>query len=115
MRLVDVVLCLVCVSLVSLGQVLLRGVSIAAANGGGQRVLSLQSGIAVAVYGSAMLMWMFILSRVPLTQAFAFFGLCFFLVPLLANQLHGDPISARTWVGAAIIAVGVVVTALPRA
>jgi undecaprenyl phosphate-alpha-L-ara4N flippase subunit ArnE len=115
MRLPDVLLCLVCVALVSLGQVLLRGVSIAAADGGIARLLSLQSGVAVAVYGLAMLMWLFVLSRVPLTQAFAFFGLCFFLVPLLAHQFHGDPIGPRTWLGAAIIAVGVIVTTAPRA
>lgn len=66
--------------------------------------------MALTIYGGAMLMWLWILGRVPITQAFAFFGLSFFLVPYLANRYLGDPISQYTWVGAVIILTGIVVT-----
>jgi undecaprenyl phosphate-alpha-L-ara4N flippase subunit ArnE len=66
--------------------------------------------VAVLIYGSAMLLWLWLLGRVPLTQAFAFFGLSFFIVPFLANRFLGDAVSVYTWLGAAVISVGVVVT-----
>jgi undecaprenyl phosphate-alpha-L-ara4N flippase subunit ArnE len=65
---------------------------------------------ALAIYGLAMLLWLWVLGRVPLTQAFAFFGLSFFIVPALAHRFLGDAVSGSTWIGAGIIAVGIVVT-----
>lgn len=110
MRSLDVLLCLVAVSLVSLGQVLLRGLSLQAVAGGFDRVLSVRTLGALGVYAVAMLIWLYVLARVPLTQAFAFFGLCFFFVPLMAHYLHGDPVGLHTWTGAIIIAIGVFVS-----
>jgi undecaprenyl phosphate-alpha-L-ara4N flippase subunit ArnE len=57
-----------------------------------------------------MLLWLWVLGRVPLSQAFAFFGLSFFLVPALAHRFLGDAVSWTTWVGATIILAGIVVT-----
>lgn len=112
MKPIDIVLCIVCVSLISVGQVLLRSMSqigFGSENPGISSWINLTSFAAVVIYGSAMIMWLWILSRVPITQAFAFFGLPFFLVPLLAHHIFGDPISVNTWVGAAIILIGVLV------
>lgn len=66
--------------------------------------------MAIVVYGAAMLLWLWILSRVPLTQAFAWFGMSFFLVPLLANRFLGDPVSPFTWIGAGVILVGILLS-----
>ena len=49
--------------------------------------------------------------RVPLRQAFAFFGLSFFIVPALANRFLGDPVTIYTWIGATVIVAGIVLTA----
>ena len=106
----DLLLCLVCVALVSLGQVMLRAASVASATGGWAAWMSLRTLAALAVYALAMSLWLYVLSRVPLTQAFAFFGLCFFLVPLMAHYFLGDPVSGSTWAGAAIIVLGVIVS-----
>jgi undecaprenyl phosphate-alpha-L-ara4N flippase subunit ArnE len=57
-----------------------------------------------------MLLWLWILGRVPLTQAFAFFGLSFFFVPILAHRFLGDAITIQTWIGAAIIMIGIIVS-----
>lgn len=107
--------CALCVGVVSTGQVLLRAASLSAAAqpGLGWRAwLNGTSVLAVVVYGTAMLLWLWILGRVPLTQAFAWFGMSFFLVPLLAHHFLGDPVSPFTWIGAGVILVGILLSAL---
>ena len=113
MRPVEILLCVACVLLVSIGQVLLRAASLAAkasSQTGIQSWLSARSLVAIAVYGCAMLLWLWLLTRVPLTQAFAFFGISFFLVPLLANRFLGDPVNVYTWLGAGVIALGIMIS-----
>lgn len=112
MKPIDIALCLICVTLVSVGQVLLRSASqigFGSPHMGVSSWINFTSFAAVFIYGSAMIMWLWILSRVAITQAFAFFGLPFFLVPLLAHHFFGDPISINTWIGAFIILIGVLV------
>ena len=113
MRLGDAALCVLCVMLVSVGQVLLRAASLLASasrESGLRPWLNGTSLLAVSVYGSAMLLWLWVLSRTPLTQAFAFFGLSFFIVPALANRFLGDPVTLYTWIGAGVIIVGILLT-----
>ncbi|MBK1690212.1 EamA family transporter [Rubrivivax gelatinosus] len=113
MKPIEAVLVVFVVLLASVGQVLMRAASIAAASSGaaGLRAwMSFTSVLAVVVYCSAMALWLWVLSRVPITQAFAFFGLSFVFVPLLASRFLGDPMSTQTWIGAAIIVLGIVVT-----
>lgn len=116
MRVVDIALCLVCVALGSTGQVLLRMASMAAARSdhpGLGGYLTGTSALAVVVYAGAMLLWAWVLSRVPLTQAFAFFGLSFVVVPLLSHRLLGDPLTPYTWAGAVVIMAGIALTNWP--
>jgi undecaprenyl phosphate-alpha-L-ara4N flippase subunit ArnE len=117
MRLIDAAWCVLCVALVSAGQVLLRAAALRGndpeSNGWGAW-LNIITLLALVVYGLAMLLWLWILSRVPLSQAFAFFGLSFVLVPLLANRFLGDPVSLATWMGAALVVAGIVVSNLIR-
>lgn len=113
MRLVDSLLCLTTVTLVSLGQVLLRQAALAAANSERSAPFNLISGstlVALVVYGAAMMLWLFVLSRVPLSYAFSYFGLSFFFVPLISGWMLNDPVGPNTWLGAAIIFVGVIVS-----
>lgn len=115
MRVVDIALCVVCVCLVSVGQVMLRAASLLAYQ---EPQIGLRAWLngttlsAIFIYGCAMLMWLWLLGRVPLSQAFAFFGLSFFLVPIIAHRFLGDAVSVNTWVGAAIIMLGIMVTNL---
>jgi undecaprenyl phosphate-alpha-L-ara4N flippase subunit ArnE len=116
MRLVDVGLCLVCVALGSTGQVLLRAASIEAAasgSGGPRGWLSLTTLMALSIYFAGLVLWTWVLSRVPLTQAFAFFGLSFVVVPMLSNRLLGDPLTPYTWAGAVVIIAGIALTNWP--
>jgi undecaprenyl phosphate-alpha-L-ara4N flippase subunit ArnE len=116
MRAADVLLCLVCVGLGSTGQVLLRTVSMAAARSAQPGLAGYLTGttaLAVVVYASGMLLWAWVLSRVPLTQAFAFFGLSFVVVPLMSHRWLGDPLTPYTWAGAVVIMFGIALTNWP--
>lgn len=116
MRVVDVGLCLVCVALGSTGQVLLRAASVAgekSAQPGLGAYLTGTTALAVVVYACGMLLWAWVLARVPLTQAFAFFGLSFVVVPMLAHRLLGDPLTPYTWAGAVVIMAGIALTNWP--
>ena len=112
----DMGLCLLCVALGSSGQVLLRAASTAAQASptpGLRAWLTTTSISAVIVYAVGMVLWTWVLSRVPLTQAFAFFGLSFFTVPLMAHFVLGDPVGSNTWLGGAVICCGIVIAAWP--
>ena len=116
MSTINFFICLLCVSLVSLGQVLIR-LSAARIVANPNWLGALIAGptlLAVCIYAGAMALWFFILTRVPLTLAFPVFGLCFILVPLLAHFLAGDPVSASTWVAGLFIMIGVSIGAFVR-
>lgn len=116
MTALNFILCVGCVVLASVGQVLLRLVAaeIAGTTQLMGAVFSLSTLLAISVYAGAMLMWLFILGRVPLTVAFPFFGLSFLFVPIFANRIIGDPVSVSTWVGGVIILAGIVVSSVMR-
>lgn len=110
MKLIDVFLCLICITGVSLGQLLLRSAAIRMNSPDlsiFERLVSLQGAFAIGVYVSMLALWLYILTRVPLSFAFPFYGLCFLLVPLFAHLGVGDPVSWRTWVGGGIILIGI--------
>jgi undecaprenyl phosphate-alpha-L-ara4N flippase subunit ArnE len=116
MRAADIGLCLVCVALGTAGQVLLRAASLQAAKAGATGPgawLNFTTAIAAITYLSGMLLWMWVLSRVPITQAFAFFGLGFVTVPLLAHRWLGDPLTPHMLAGGAVIMAGIVLTNWP--
>lgn len=112
MKMSDIALCVVCVCAVSLGQVLLRAASVSAAERGGFPLgwLSGVTVVALIVYAGAMLLWLYVLSRVPLAVAFPFFGLCFLLVPLLGIWLLHEPVGLRVWLGGMLILTGITVS-----
>lgn len=117
MRLVDAGICTVCVVLSAVGQVMMRAAAHGAAQSKAAGLAVWFSGATVSaalVYLCAMLLWFWVLGRVPLTQAFAFFGLSFLLVPVLANVWLGDPVSPYTWAGGAVIIAGIMLTNWPR-
>ncbi len=66
--------------------------------------------LALTVYGLATVMWLAVLSRVPLSVAFPFYGLTFLLVPTFAWLLLKEPIRPQVLIGGAIIMLGVVIS-----
>lgn len=103
---------LVTLAMLACGQVLFKLVS---AQLSFSRPSSFFSGallLALTVYGAATLLWLAVLARVPLSLAFPFYGLSFLLVPAFAWWLLHEPIRPQTWLGGAVILVGVVISSL---
>ncbi|NWG71759.1 MAG: EamA family transporter [Parvularculaceae bacterium] len=66
--------------------------------------------LAAAIYGAATIFWVLALRQLPLSRAYMLMAIGFVLVPIVSHFSYGEPMSARFFVGAALIAVGVVVT-----
>lgn len=115
MKATDILLCIACPTLSSIGQVLLRGAALTAAERSRQGIYSWLTPVtasAIIIYGTALILWMYTLTRIPISKAFSFFGLSFFLVPMLGNLLYKDPIQSGTWIGATLILLGVICSSL---
>lgn len=66
---------------------------------------------ALGIYAIATLMWLVVLTRLPLSVAFPFYGLTFLLVPVLSWLWLGEPLRVQTVVGGLVIIAGVVICA----
>ena len=68
--------------------------------------------LALALYAATTLLWIWILSRVPLTQAHPFVAGAMILVPLLSVSLLGEKVNYVFWIGIALVTVGILLTQL---
>ncbi len=62
--------------------------------------------LALSVYAVATLLWVVILTRVPLSRAYPFMALGFALVPLSATLIYRESLGMSYWVGLGFIFVG---------
>jgi drug/metabolite transporter (DMT)-like permease len=67
---------------------------------------------ALAVYGFATLLWIWILSRVPLTQAYPWMAISLVIVPLAGWFVFGERVTPIFWLGMVLILVGLLLTQL---
>jgi drug/metabolite transporter (DMT)-like permease len=67
--------------------------------------------VAVAMYAGATLLWVRILTTVPLSRAYPFAAVAFVLVPAAGYLFFHEPITIRYAVGAALIFIGVAIAA----
>jgi undecaprenyl phosphate-alpha-L-ara4N flippase subunit ArnE len=65
----------------------------------------------VAVYAIEIVVWIRILSLVPLAVAFPIASLNFLAITLASRLWLGERVSARRWAGAALVTAGVVLVA----
>ncbi len=61
---------------------------------------------ALILYGGFAILWVWILSFIPLSRAYPFVALAFALTPLLGGLLFGDTISLRLIAGIVFILCG---------
>lgn len=66
--------------------------------------------VALLIYGVATLLWIWVLGRVSLMQAYPWVGVGVIVVPLLSSYFYGEKVAPPFWVGAALITVGIVLT-----
>jgi drug/metabolite transporter (DMT)-like permease len=67
--------------------------------------------VAVALYAGATLLWVRVLTTVPLSRAYPFVALAFVLVPAAGYLFFHEPITLRYSLGTALIVIGVAVAA----
>ncbi|MEC5385592.1 hypothetical protein VVD49_07640 [Uliginosibacterium sp. H3] len=113
MSVFQIILILFTVLLLSVGQILFKLASndiVLTVDGLLPSLLSFKLLIAFAVYSGATVLWLIALKDVPLRAAYPFAALAFFLVPTLAHFLLGEPLGWNTYIGASIIAFGVIIS-----
>ena len=73
-------------------------------------LLSLELISALVIYFFATIAWIYAIKDIELRVAYPFVSLGFILVPLLAHFLLGESISIRTFIGAGLIVVGLIIS-----
>lgn len=66
---------------------------------------------AIILYGCMTLLWVYVLSKLPLQYAYPVYGFSFLLVPLLSGIFLNQPIAWQTLAGGALIFCGVLICA----
>lgn len=113
MPLPQLLLALIAVFLLAVGQILFKLAStefVWTASGLMRSLVNPRFAAAIAVYAIATLMWLAVLKAVPLRIAYPVAALAFFIVPVLAHYVLGESVGSNTYVGAIIIACGVLVS-----
>ncbi|MDE2582478.1 MAG: EamA family transporter [Rhodospirillales bacterium] len=99
--------------LLASGQALFKAVGLVLRTGGVAMALRAPSLYAALVlYGLATVLWIWILSRVPLTRAYPWVALGMVLVPLAGWYWFREPVGPVFWLGVGLIAAGLVLTQL---
>ena len=65
---------------------------------------------ALVLYGLATALWVWILSRVPLSTAYPWVAMGVIVVPILSWWVFDERLSATFWMGVAFIVVGIAIT-----
>lgn len=65
--------------------------------------------VALAIYGTATILWIYVLRHVPLSQAYPFMALSFVLVPLASWLFFGETLGLRYWIGAGLLLSGMAI------
>lgn len=65
---------------------------------------------AICLYGFATLLWVWLLSRVTLMQAYPWVSAGVVIVPLLSGFIFGEKVTPVYWLGAALVVAGIAVT-----
>jgi multidrug transporter EmrE-like cation transporter len=65
---------------------------------------------ALTLYGFATLLWIWILSRVPLSLAYPWVAAGVVIVPLLSWWVYGEKVNLTFWFGAGLVVVGILIT-----
>lgn len=114
MTLPSLLLTVLCVSMIAIGQLLFKsaaaqwkfdGLAWSSVTG----FLSPIMIAALALYGVATVLWVYVLRTAPLSAAYGVFALAFLIVPVLAHFFLGEPLTPNVLIGGAIIVAGILV------
>ena len=62
---------------------------------------------AVGLYGVTILIWIYVLNKLPLSIAYPVTGLAYIIVPILSYYLLGERLSPMLFLGSFLILVGI--------
>ena len=68
--------------------------------------------LAILVYSSATLFWLFILQKIPLSLAYPFTALAMVIIPVISIFIFEEKVSINYWFGASLIVLGILVISL---
>ena len=104
---------LICVTCISIGQLLFKQAATALPANPGLMDWATNGWLiaSLALYGVTTLGWVWILRHAPLHLAYPFMGLAFLIVPTLAWLFLGEPLHWRTLAGGLLILAGVALAA----
>jgi drug/metabolite transporter (DMT)-like permease len=71
--------------------------------------------VSVALYAVLAVVWIWVLTRLPLSRAYPFAVLAFVFTPLLAALFFGEPLGVRFFASLALIVAGLALLASERA
>lgn len=63
--------------------------------------------LAVALYGVTILLWIYVLNKIPLSVAYPITGLAYIIVPVLSYYLLGEKLSPMLMIGSFFILIGI--------
>jgi drug/metabolite transporter (DMT)-like permease len=100
------------------GQILFKLAANQVTSAGGLMVGLLQSPVfwvAVVLYGALTVLWVWLLTRIPLVYAYPFVTLAFVFTPLLAMLILSERVGMGYLVGSCLLIAGLAVIAGTRA
>lgn len=109
MNAIHLALTLACVAAIATGQILFKLAARASDGAFPWGLFNAWLFAALAVYGAATLLWVWVLKTVPLNVAYPFMSLAFVIVPLAAALVLGEATDWRHIAGGLLIAAGVAV------
>ena len=117
--LIDYILALTCVAGLSVGQVLFQRAALTLDKDSAATIISSLAGStwlwsAVLLYAAMTLLWVYVLSRLPLQFAYPVYGFSFLFVPMLSAFFLGQSIHWQTAIGGLLIFAGVLLSAGAR-
>jgi len=65
--------------------------------------------VALAIYGLSTALWIWILSRVPLAEAYPWVAIGVVIVPIMGWWVFGERLNAMFWIGVAFVLVGIII------
>ena len=65
----------------------------------------------LSIYVLSTMLWLYVLTRVPISQAYPMLALAYPIMLVFARYLFSEEVSLIRWIGAIIICVGVVLIA----
>jgi drug/metabolite transporter (DMT)-like permease len=110
---VGYVLVLLVVLAIALGQLLFKFVALRVPPGGeltgifSDQAALVAMAAALALYAGATGLWIHVLRSLPLSAAYPFVALTFFIVPVGAALLFGEKLSAYNMLGGVLILTGI--------